>query len=65
MASVTPDLVAAMTSKANSEIMESIGKAVSPYSIANGESISETVNTLLRGTSLQETLKNIKTFSIE
>ena len=65
MKSVSPDLVAALTSKANSEIMESIGKAVSPYSIANGESISETVNTLLRGTSLQETLKNIKTFTTE
>lgn len=65
MKSVSPDLVAAMNAKSNADIMEGLGNAVAPYSIANGESIAETVNTLIRGTSFQETLKNLKSFQIE
>lgn len=65
MNSISPDLVAALNAKTNADIMESIGKAVSPYSIAKNESISQTVSTLLRGTSLEETIKNIKSFDIE
>ena len=65
MKSVSPDLVAAMNAKTNADIMNGLGNAVSPYAIANGESIAETINTVLRGTSLQETIKNIKTFQIE
>lgn len=65
MKSVSPDLVAAMNAKSNADIMESLGNAVAPYSIANNESIAETVNTLLRGTSLEQTLKNLKSFQIE
>lgn len=65
MKSVSPDLVAAMNAKSNADIMQGLGNAVAPYSIANGESIAETVNTLIRGTSFQETLKNLKSFQIE
>lgn len=65
MKSVSPDLVAAMNSRSNVDIMESLGNAVSPYAIAKGESIGETINTLLRGTSLQETIKNIKAFDTQ
>lgn len=65
MKSVSPKLVAAMNAKSNADIMESLGNAVAPYSIANGESIAETINTMLRGTSLQETIKNLKSFQIE
>lgn len=65
MKSVSPKLVAAMNAKSNTDIMESLGNAVAPYSIANGESIAETINTMLRGTSLQETIKNLKSFQIE
>lgn len=65
MKSVSPELVAAMNAKSNADIMESLGNAVAPYSIANGESIAETINTMLRGTSLQETIKNLKSFQIE
>lgn len=65
MKSVSPELVAAMNAKSNADIMESLGNAVAPYSIANGESIAETINTMLRGTSLQETIKNLKFFQIE
>lgn len=65
MKSVSPDLVAAMNSRSNADIMESLGQAVSPYAIAKGESISQTINTLLRGTSLEETIKNIKSFDTQ
>lgn len=65
MKSVSPKLVAAMNAKSNADIMKSLGNAVAPYSIANGESIAETINTMLRGTSLQETIKNLKSFQIE
>jgi major vault protein len=60
MKSISPDLVAAMNAKSNVDIMESLGKAVSPYSIAKGESIPDTINTLIRGTSFQDILKNLK-----
>ena len=41
----------------NAELMTGIGNAVSPYAMANGESVADTVTTLLRGTSLEDTLK--------
>ena len=64
MASIGPDLTAALNAQANSEIMNGIGKAVSPYAIARDESVAETVNTLLRGTSLEGTLRNISSCKV-
>ena len=59
MESISPDLVAALKAQANSEIMNGIGKAVAPYAIAKDESVADAVNTLIRGTSFEDTLKNI------
>lgn len=59
MSSISPELTAALNSKSNVDIMETIGSAVAPYAIAQGDSIANTINTLLRGTSLENTLKNI------
>lgn len=59
MKSISPDLVAALESRANADIMSTLGDAVSPYSIANNEGVGETITRLLRGTSLEETLRNI------
>ena len=56
---ISPDLVAALQAQANASMANGIGQAVAPYAIAKGESVSEAVNTLLRGTSLEKTLKNI------
>lgn len=64
MKAVSPDLVAAMNARANSAIMETIGKSVSPYSIAKGESIATTVDRLLRGTGLEDTLKSLGTMKV-
>ena len=59
MESISPDLVAALNAKSNTEIMSGLGQAVSPYSMAKGESVASTINTLIRGTSFEDTLKNI------
>lgn len=56
---ISPDLVAALESQANAQMMSGLGNAISPYAIAKGESVSDAINTLLRGTSLEKTLKNV------
>ena len=56
---ISPDLVAALTSKANAEMLETATKNMSPYAIAYGESVPDTVNKLLRGTSLENIIENV------
>ena len=65
MKSVSPQLVAAMTANANADMMKAVSHGVSPYAIANGESIADTVNKLMRGTTLETVLDDIKKFKIE
>lgn len=59
MSSISEDLVAAMTSRSNEDMLEAVTKAVGPYAIAKGESIAEVVNKLLRGTSLEGVIKDV------
>ena len=59
MASIGPDLVAAMTTKSNEDMLSAVTEAMAPYSIARNESIAQTVNTLLRGTSLEGILEDV------
>lgn len=59
MNSISPDLVAALTSQSNAQVMETVANAVGPYAIANGESIADTANKLLRGTSLEGLLNTV------
>ena len=59
MTSVSPNLVAALTTKANAELLTEATKNLSPLTIARGESVADTVNTLMRGTSLEGILKDI------
>ena len=59
MNSIGPDLVAALTSQSNAQIMETMANAVGPYAIASGESIADTANKLLRGTSLENLLEKV------
>ena len=53
MESISPDLVAALTSKSNADMLAAVTSSMAPLAIANGESVSETTNRLLRGTSLE------------
>ena len=57
--SISPDLVAALTAKANADIFTEATQKLSPYAIANGESVADTVNTLLRGTTLESVINNM------
>ena len=59
MASVGPDLTAALSATANESVTRAIASAVSPYSMAKGESISKTVDTLLRGTPFDKVIRDI------
>lgn len=59
MESISEDLVAAMTSKANSDMLETVTKSMAPYAISKGESVVDVTNKLLRGTSLEDTISNI------
>lgn len=59
MGSISEDLVAAMTTKSNEDMLSTVTQAMAPYAIAKGESIPQTVNTLLRGTSLENVLKDV------
>ena len=51
--SISPDLIASMTSKSNAELLKSVSESISPYAMASGESVADFTNKLLRGTSLE------------
>ena len=57
--SITPDLVAALSTKANAELLAEATKNMSPLAIAKGESVADTLNTLLRGTTLEKVVEKI------
>ena len=57
--SISPDLVAALSTKANAELLETATKSMAPYAIAKGESVAETINTLMRGTTLENVISKI------
>ena len=59
ISSIQPDLVAAISASTQAELLKEGMASISPYAIANGESVADTVNKLLRGTSLEEII-NVK-----
>jgi hypothetical protein len=58
MESVSPDLIAAMNSTSNSELISALSTSVAPYAIAQDESVSTVVNKLVRGLPVEDILKN-------
>jgi hypothetical protein len=60
MESITPGLVEALESKANADIFEGLARGIAPYAMAKDESAADFVSTLLRGTTLENVVKNIK-----
>jgi major vault protein len=58
MASISPDLVAALESQANTEVTKALSDAIAPYAIARGESVAEVVNKMTRGTTMEDMVKN-------
>lgn len=59
MASIGPDLAASLTATANADLAQAIASSVSPYAIANGEAISDTINKMVRGLPVENILKNL------
>ena len=59
MASVSPGLIEALSTKANAELLTEATKNMSPYAIARGASVADTVDVLMRGTSLEGVLTDI------
>lgn len=59
ISSISPELTAALSTKANASLLETATKNMSAYAIANNESIADTVNKLLRGTSLEGILEKV------
>ena len=53
MGSISEDLVAALNSKANASMLETVTGAMSPYAITKNTSVADVTNKLLRGTSLE------------
>lgn len=64
MGAISPDLIAAMTSTSNAELVQTVAKAMSPYALANNESVVDVTDKLLRGTSLEDALKRVLPKSI-
>ncbi len=55
MGSIGPDLVAALTSKSNNDMLVAVSQAIAPYALAgDDESTADVVNKLLRGTPLED-----------
>ncbi len=65
MASISPDLVAALNAQANASMLENVTEAVAPYAIAKDESISDFTNKMLRGTSIEGIIDNFSKKSEE
>ena len=59
VSAISPDLVAALTTKANANLLETATEHMSAYAIANGESVADTVNRLMRGTSLEGIIESV------
>ncbi len=58
LGAIQPGLIEAINANTQSELVTGIGSAISPYAMANGESVADTVSTLLRGSKLEDALKS-------
>ena len=59
ISAIGPDLVAALSTKSNNDMLAAVTQAMAPYAIAKGESIAEVTNKLLRGTSLENIIEDV------
>lgn len=57
---IGPELAAALNSENNQAVVQAIAESVSPYAVAKGESVADAVNTLLRGTTIEEVMKTMQ-----
>jgi hypothetical protein len=58
MGSISPELVAAMESRANADVVAAIEHAVAPYAIASDdESVADIAQKLVKGTAFEDVFK--------
>ena len=60
LGAIQPGLIEAIQGSTNAELANGIGQAVAPYAIASGQDISTVVSQMLRGTTMEDILKNFK-----
>ena len=60
LGAIQPGLIEAIQAQTNAELANGIGQAVAPYAIAGGQDISTVVSQMLRGTTMEDVLKNFK-----
>lgn len=60
LGAIQPGLIEAIQGSTNAELANGIGQAVAPYAIAGGQDISSVVSQMLRGTTMEDVLKNFK-----
>ena len=53
MESISEDLIAALSSKSNADMLSAVTEAMAPYALAKNESIAEVTDKLLNGTTLE------------
>lgn len=59
MASITPDLVAAIETSGQCNLMETLAESMSPYAIANNEGVVDATERLLHGMPFVDVLKTV------
>ena len=57
MASIEPGLIEALNAHANADMMTGLGQSIAPYAMANGESVADAINKIVRGTTMESVLK--------
>lgn len=58
--SISPDLIAALQSSSNADMLVKVAESIAPYALAgNDESVADVVNKLTRGTSLEGLLDKV------
>lgn len=53
LTSISPDVAEALAATGHTELVNTIAKSISPYALANGESVADAINKLLRGTPIE------------
>ena len=64
LTAIQPGLIEAMQGQTNANLMNGICATLAPEAIARNESVSEAVTRLVKGTTLEETLKKIGVFNM-
>lgn len=57
---VGPELAASLNNENNQATIQAIAEAISPYAIAEGNSVSDAISKLLRGTTLEQVVNTMK-----